>query len=619
MAVTTGIYYHNLGNWHGIYYRLYFYPSDTRDLTAEDNSSMIQMPHDLIMGYKISRAFQDDMPFGKELLPELEIELNMNNAGTTLRNYILQTETPTLNTAYVDWNSANKQYKVPNRWVVKSGTDGVTYPNFIFEGAQERIKIYKYSNDGKVTFKILDILYSVLRNMGIDDIGHECNAIIQSFPAQIIDELVYWRYIDTYESRQFHVSNSNTDWETNKLKYSSQVLGNLDYYVKNFATDILQLYRRNDPATTNSVDSVNLFTTNWKFYKQDYTNYNAYGAQLSDIAICYINNIYIDPNSTEFVGGCMSETESEGSWGKEFKNIDNLYKMLSENFLIKLKTLTNTDGTIYLIYEPIFDDYNITGTPTIPIAVNSANIMSDWEIEQGTESEKSDCHITNSNEEDINEFPISNTAAGQDEGSVEVKNIMHNQFCNPRLTEHTDGHKRDWSDGTLSRLPLKTTVSQSLFYKDATIDGAQIRLVKVSEACYVYVDATVTEGILLPMMNPDSDFDFYEGTELIGVSQISPLFYSKMGLERSIGGMGWLTSYVLIKYFGTKKQAIMTFKSDLRYFSTNDIGRMLLIDLGSIFGYTASQFESNSPNAVITNITVSMDGVVEVKAFIRGD
>ncbi len=616
MAVTTGIYYHDLGTWHGKYYRLYFYPASTSNLTTDDLAAPVQFPHNFIKSHKLTAGYADDIPFGQQLLTKLELEININSLSSALKTYIMTSETATEVVAYVDWNSANKSYKVPNRWRVLSSDTGdftdITV-KVIFEGVQERMKQYTYKPDGSVTLSVYDILGTILRNMSIDDIGHEINVNIVS--PYIIDEIIYWRY--TNLGHDFHVSNSSTDWDANYIKYGCMTIESLLDYILLYASNILLAYRRQQPGLTSTVYCTNYPTSHWRFYRQDYTDYNTYSTLIDNDDLFYINSIFINGSPNEIVGGCMSETESEGSWGKEFKNCHNLLKAIGESFLCKIKYYYDTDGIIYIINSPILTDYDKVGSTNTTLAVNAQRIVSDWEIVQGTEYEQSDCHITNANEEDIVEFPVKNRECGQDEGSIEVKNILHNQFCNARMDKFTDDHKKDWFDGTLSRLPIIATVTQVVLYKDLTLDASQIRIVKVSEACTVYLDGTIDESVLLPSM--DAYFTFYDGSSLIDIAKISKDYYLKMGLERSVGAIGWLTSYVLNKYLCTKKQALITFKSDARYFSFTDLGKPVLIDFDGILGYTGAPFETNNPNGIITSIEMAEDGFLTIKAFIRGD
>jgi len=220
MALTTGIYYHDLGTHYGYLYRLLFVPGSTADLTADDINidNYIQLPHDFIKSAKITRNFDNDMPVGQELQQVLELEFNLNSlyANTDFSaflSYLLATQSAGTVTAWYDYESANVTYHIPNVWYVQRTNDGWATYDILFLGCQERVKQYTFDATGTHKINVCDMASTLLRNISIKQVGDKLHLDLHETAAQCQDELVYWAYDDG--NIWTFISNSSTDWGSN--------------------------------------------------------------------------------------------------------------------------------------------------------------------------------------------------------------------------------------------------------------------------------------------------------------------------------------------------------------------------------------------------------------------
>jgi hypothetical protein len=414
-------------------------PGSTDDLTADDWTLATEMPHDFIKSCKLKRGFDNDMPVGQELASIMELELNLSsphfNSMTAFMGQILQQETDVVTGRIAAWLDEDQQsdtygdpvtFTVPNRWFIAYSTDDWESFGIHWDGVQEIVKQYEFNSDGTFKITVMDIVTTIFRNIPISQIGWALHNVYFGTAANLAEELLY--YYTDYLSKRYHISNSRTDWTDNNISYLHvSFITDFIGKIEDYANTLLALYRRQT-----STPSEPLFyfrnnpLSNWTFYKQDYTDQTTYGDALTKTDIEIINSIFITGTASKIVGGCVSDTKSEGSWGTELKNMNNLFKALAENFFYKGYYGFDSGSVNYLLM-PIFAHSEWDGTTlTSPIAIDSSNIVNDWKVVYGTEWEQSICHITNGNDEDILEITVKNDNLGIDEGSFEVKNILHN-------------------------------------------------------------------------------------------------------------------------------------------------------------------------------------------------
>ncbi len=499
MAITTGIYYHDLNanSTNARKYRVYFIAGDTADITIDDINNPRQMPHDFIRGCKLSRQFDNDLPVGQELASVLELELNLKSAAfnspsfSEFKAQVLAQESAQQALAWAHPKDlAEVRFAIPNRWYVGWSDDSWAHHGILWDGFQERVKEYEINSDGIFRINVMDAATTVLRNITIETIGYDIHNTYKGLDAYCADELIYY-YVD-FGGRRYHISNSSTDWRENKLKYLHVSFN--DVFMekcREYADTLLKLFRRNSESPSTSMFQFrNSPLSNWKFYKQNVANAHDETTleeftDMSEIEI--ICSVYVNTDRETIIGGCLSDTNSEGSWGQDYKNLSNLFKALSENFLCK--SYCNYDfGTVNFLFMPVWDYsfWNGTEDPGI-IQIGASNIGKDWKITYGTDMEQAVAHVINANDEDLTEISVKNDKLGIDEGSFEIKCILHNNFCNPRHENFTKDQQEDWSDESLSRMPTRTTLTQCLFYYENSMDYETIerRIGKLAEYCKI--------------------------------------------------------------------------------------------------------------------------------------
>ncbi len=617
MAVTTLVYYHKLCTSGSTSYYLYFVPGDTSNLTVDDWNGKVLMPHDFIKSCKIKRNFDNDMPIGQELGSVMELELNLKSSHfnstymSTFKAQILQQESTGEITAWTDKDSNNVNFHVPNRWFILKDT-GVT--SVIWDGYQERVKQFTIDNEGSYKINILDTVTTIMRNIPIEQIGFDLHNTYKATSANLADELIY--YYTDYGGKRYHISNSSTDWNKNNLKYCYvSFIDDFITKVETYFNDLYAIYRRNYSVGTFEFATDPL--TNWTFYKQNPDNQHDHTqcAEVTDKSeLNIINSIYIEGADTTIVGGCLSDTKSEGSWGQELKNLNNLFKGLAETLFYKgVITYGMAGSAVNLTYNcfPVFE-HEVGST----ISIDSSNIFNDWSITYGTEYEQSIVHITNCNEEDLTEISKPNANLGIDEGSYEVKNILHNILCANRIDKYTDDQKSDWTDGTLRRLATIATVTQCLYYYDTDLDANrtadEARIAKITEYCTLDLgDLTVNSGTY------PNQYDIYG---LLGnLNDTAVPTYSNLVLPRQeVTGMAYVVANAANTVFNTRYQGFIEFSCKGSVIGIDDLGKPLDIDISTLTSLT--KLSSNNPNAVITNIDWdTFKDECKVKAFIRGD
>lgn len=628
MAVTTGIYYHEINNQTGnnTKYRIYFIAGDTLNITQDDYTSLTKMPGDFILSCKLNRQFDNDLPVGQELASILELKLNLNSgtfnsaAFSTFKTQILAQESSSQVIAWVNpKDSTNVYFNIPNRWFISYSTDNWMTYGICWDGFQERIKEYKINSDGIIVINVIDTATTILRNISIETIGYDIHNSFKGVNTYCADELIY--YYSDYLGKRYHISNSSTDWNPLEgdapLKYLHvSFLNNFIDKCAYYSQTLLTSFRRGI-----EYPSMPLFIyrgsplTHWTFYEQNVNNAHdetTLTQILDEGDIRIINSVYFTNADNVILGGCNSDSKSEGSWGQEYKNLHNLFKALSENFFCK-SYFNYHIGTINFVFMPIFD-YNFHISDPGTISIDSSNITKDWKIIYGTDMEQSIAHIHNANDEDITEISVKNSNMGIDEGSYEINCILHNNFCNPRLNKYTENQKDDWNEGNLRRMPTIATTTQCLFYYNENMDNEadEKRIGKLAEYCKI----NIGQNTLVVSENYCNIYDVIGFLNDITSTCISVT--KNIGLDRqTMTGTPYTAVKAANSVFNTRYQGFIEFNARINTINIQDLGRLLAINFSDITSII--KLNTDIPNAVITNLEWDLfSEYIKVKAFIKG-
>ena len=638
MAITTGIYYHTLFSTGSKStddrYTLFFVPGSSTNLNADDlnSANWIEMPSDFITGCTLKRAFPDDMPLGLELPAAMTLDFNMKcpSLPTALKTYIIQEQsTGGTIASWTDANGAAIIYKVPNRWYIAKHTVGsLTQTQIIFDGYQERTKSKKYTSDGKYTINIMDAFATIMRNIPIADVGRTYHDYVINNSLPVADELLYFMYVrDGLTYTINNPLNDITGIDSVKIKsVPAPLQAGIIGYVMTRAAAVQDIYRRLPEATTSALHPISYPVTHWDFYKQNTTDTDLKGDAIADNSILLgINSLYFYSHPETIVGGLMSDTSSEGCWGRELKNCHNLFKMLAETFFCKMYWNYDDGG----VNPDYFGDINLNSSPlfsyiTNPaaIAINNTNVR-ELTVEIGTEYEQSIVHVNNLNDGDISEFSYKNPQLGIDEGAYEQKNYLHNCLPMPDTDTTNSVEERRWSGGgTRKRMSMKNTITQTIFYYDTVFDnnGAddEARIGRINEQCSVYYSDT--QKVSNDAVN-DADIDINNHNVL----ESKRSFATGLILPRQVkASIPVVVAKAANLIFNNKTMGTMEFETNINTISIADLGRGLHVDFdsaASVLGFIDTTLSNDTPNAVITNLEWDLfdkTRMIKVKAFVRG-
>jgi hypothetical protein len=478
----------------------------------------------------------------------------------------------------------------------------------------------------------MDAFATIMRNIPIADVGRTYHDYVINNSLPVADELLYFMYVR--DGLTYTINNPLADIvgiDSTKIKsvYAPLHTGIIGYILTR-AAGVQDIYRRLPEATNSALHSINYPTTHWLFYKLHTTDTDLKGAAIADnSSLLAINSIYSYQHPETIVGGLMSDTESEGCWGRELKNCHNLFKMLAETFFCKI--YWNYDdgsanaayfGDINLVSSPIFSYTFDNITNPAAITINNTNVR-ELTAEIGTEYEQSIVHVNNLNDGDISEFTYKNPQLGIDEGAYEQKNYLHNCMVTPDTDSTFSKEESTWSGtGTRKRMSMKNTITQCLFYYETVLDnnGAddEARIGRINEQCSVYYSDT--QKVSNDAVN-DADIDINNHNVLESKRSFATGLILPRQVKASIPVVVAKTANLI---FNNKTMGTMEFETNINTISINDLGRGLHVDFdsaASVLGFIDTTLSNDTPNAVITNLEWDLfdnTRMIKVKAFVRG-